>query len=236
MSNFPVFCHLALFLPAHLSISLRSLKATPVICSSFSPKWSSGGLGRHVFHFNIQGVFASFHSCEVLDITSHFFPHLSIVFDILFVHPTGCCGHSSFARLAKRSCFYRLSFAQDECRHVRERVDNQVNRGYASQNNISSDITQNVVIYKLLLTLPGFALSGSDLMIELDDDQFQNRSDTSANHSGRQSGLVQEETLVVFYTRMPRETVRTTRDEVEIRKKFSPRASILFSTESEETD
>ena len=54
--------------------------------------------------------------------------------------------------------------------------------------------------------------------------------------SGRQLGLVQEETLVVFYTRMPRETVRTTWDEVEIRKKFSPRASILFSTESEETD
>ena len=54
--------------------------------------------------------------------------------------------------------------------------------------------------------------------------------------SGRQLGLVQEETLVVFYTRMPRETVRTTWDEVERRKKFSPGASILFSTESEETD
>ena len=38
----------------------------------------------------------------------------------------------------------------------------------------------------------------------------------------------------IFYTRMPREIVRTTWIEVEIRKKF--RASILFSTESEETD
>ena len=54
--------------------------------------------------------------------------------------------------------------------------------------------------------------------------------------SGKQLGLGQEETLVVFYTRMPRETVTTTWDEVEIRKKFSPRASILFTTESEETD
>ena len=54
--------------------------------------------------------------------------------------------------------------------------------------------------------------------------------------SGRQLGLVQEETLVAFYTGMPRETVRTTWYEVEIRKKFSPRASILFSTESEDTD
>ena len=54
--------------------------------------------------------------------------------------------------------------------------------------------------------------------------------------SGRQLGLVQEETLVVFYTRMLWETVRTTWDEVEISKKFSPGASILFSTESEETD
>ena len=54
--------------------------------------------------------------------------------------------------------------------------------------------------------------------------------------SGRQLDLVPEETLVVFYTRMPRETVRTTWDELEIRNKFSPRASILFSTESEETD
>ena len=55
--------------------------------------------------------------------------------------------------------------------------------------------------------------------------------------SGRQLGLVQEETLVVFYTRVPRDTVvRTTWNEVERRKKFSPRASILFSTESEETD
>ena len=54
--------------------------------------------------------------------------------------------------------------------------------------------------------------------------------------SGRQLGLVQEETRVVFYTRMPRETVRTTWDEMERRKKFSPGASILFSTESEETD
>ena len=43
--------------------------------------------------------------------------------------------------------------------------------------------------------------------------------------SGRQMGLIQEETLVVFYTLMPRETVRTTRDEEERRKKFSPRAS-----------
>ena len=39
--------------------------------------------------------------------------------------------------------------------------------------------------------------------------------------SRRQLGLVQEETLVAFYTRMPRETVRTTWNEVEIRKKFS---------------
>ena len=37
--------------------------------------------------------------------------------------------------------------------------------------------------------------------------------------SGRQLGLVQEETLVVFYTCMPRETVRTTWNEVQIRKK-----------------
>ena len=43
--------------------------------------------------------------------------------------------------------------------------------------------------------------------------------------SGRQVGLVQEETLVVLCTLMPRETVRTTRDEEERRKKFSPRAS-----------
>ena len=42
--------------------------------------------------------------------------------------------------------------------------------------------------------------------------------------SGKQLGLVQEETLVVFYTRMPRETVRTTWDEVKIGKKFSHRA------------
>ena len=54
--------------------------------------------------------------------------------------------------------------------------------------------------------------------------------------SGKQFGLDQEETLVVFYTRMPRETVRTTWNEVEKRKKFSPGASIPFSTESEETD
>ena len=54
--------------------------------------------------------------------------------------------------------------------------------------------------------------------------------------SGKQLGLVQEETLVVFYTRMPRETVRTTWDEVERRKKFALGASMLFSTESEETD
>ena len=51
--------------------------------------------------------------------------------------------------------------------------------------------------------------------------------------SGRQLGLLQEETLVVFYTRMPRETVRILWDEVERRQKFSPRASILFSIESE---
>ena len=37
--------------------------------------------------------------------------------------------------------------------------------------------------------------------------------------SGRQLGLVLEETLVVFYTCMPRETVRTTLNEVQIRKK-----------------
>ena len=37
----------------------------------------------------------------------------------------------------------------------------------------------------------------------------------------KQFGLDQEETLVVFYTRMPRETVRTTWNEMEIRKKFS---------------
>ena len=42
--------------------------------------------------------------------------------------------------------------------------------------------------------------------------------------SGRQLGLVQEETLVVFYARMPRDTVRTTWNEVEIRKKFSSRS------------
>ena len=40
--------------------------------------------------------------------------------------------------------------------------------------------------------------------------------------SGRQLGLVQEETLVVFYTGMPRETVRTTWDEVERREKSHP--------------
>ena len=39
--------------------------------------------------------------------------------------------------------------------------------------------------------------------------------------SRRQLGLVQEETLVAFHIRMPRETVRTTWNEVEIRKKFS---------------
>ena len=54
--------------------------------------------------------------------------------------------------------------------------------------------------------------------------------------SGRQLGLVQEETLVVFYTRMLRETARTSWDEVERRKKISPRARVLFSTESEDTD
>ena len=54
--------------------------------------------------------------------------------------------------------------------------------------------------------------------------------------SGRQLGLAQDETIVVFYTRMPRETVRTTWDEMERRKKISPGGSILFSTESEETD
>ena len=51
--------------------------------------------------------------------------------------------------------------------------------------------------------------------------------------SGKQLGVDQAETLVVFYTRMPRETVRTTWNEVVRRKKFSPRASTLFSTESE---
>ena len=54
--------------------------------------------------------------------------------------------------------------------------------------------------------------------------------------SGRQLGLVKEEMLVVFHTRMPRETVRTTWNEVVIRKKFSPRASILCSTENEESE
>ena len=54
--------------------------------------------------------------------------------------------------------------------------------------------------------------------------------------SGRQLGLVQEETLEVFCTRMPRETVRTTWDEVERRKKLSLGARILFSTESAHTD
>ena len=49
-------------------------------------------------------------------------------------------------------------------------------------------------------------------------------------------GLVQEETLVVFYRCMPRETVRTTWNEVEIHKKFSPGTSILFRIASEETD
>ena len=48
-------------------------------------------------------------------------------------------------------------------------------------------------------------------------------------------GLVQEETLVVFCTRMPREIVRTTWDQVERRKKISHRTSILFSTESVKT-
>ena len=53
--------------------------------------------------------------------------------------------------------------------------------------------------------------------------------------SGRQLGTVQEETLVVFYTRRPQETVRRTWQEVEDARKSSPRASILFSTESEGT-
>ena len=48
--------------------------------------------------------------------------------------------------------------------------------------------------------------------------------------------IVQEETLVVLYALMPREIVRTSWDEAERRKKFSRRASILFSTESEDTD
>ena len=48
--------------------------------------------------------------------------------------------------------------------------------------------------------------------------------------------LFMKRRLFFFYTRMARETVRTTWNEVEIRKKFSPGASILFSTESEETD
>ena len=54
--------------------------------------------------------------------------------------------------------------------------------------------------------------------------------------SGRQVGLVQEETPVVFYTRMPRETVTTSWDEAERRKEISPRARILFSIASEDTD
>ena len=54
---------------------------------------------------------------------------------------------------------------------------------------------------------------------------------------GRQMGLVQKKNICsFFYIRMPRETVRTTWDEVERRKKFSPGASMLFSTENEETD
>ena len=40
------------------------------------------------------------------------------------------------------------------------------------------------------------------------------------------------EMVLRYYTRMPRETVRTTWDEVERRKKITPRASILFSIES----
>ena len=44
-------------------------------------------------------------------------------------------------------------------------------------------------------------------------------------------GLVEEETLVVFYTRMPRETVMIAWDDA--RNSFSPRASILFSSKGE---
>ena len=54
--------------------------------------------------------------------------------------------------------------------------------------------------------------------------------------SGRQLDSVQKETLVVFYTNMPRRPWGQRGIEVERRKKISPRASILFSTESEETD
>ena len=53
--------------------------------------------------------------------------------------------------------------------------------------------------------------------------------------SGRQL-VLSKKTHVVLYTRMSRETLRTMWNEVERRKKFSPRASILFSSESEETD
>ena len=45
--------------------------------------------------------------------------------------------------------------------------------------------------------------------------------------------LFKKRRLFFFYTCMPGETVRTTWDEVERRKKFSPGASILFGTESE---
>ena len=56
--------------------------------------------------------------------------------------------------------------------------------------------------------------------------------------SRQQLGLVQEETLVVFYTRMPRETVRITWNEVEIRKKFSPRSkhTLLYRKWNTQTD
>ena len=54
--------------------------------------------------------------------------------------------------------------------------------------------------------------------------------------SQRTIGPVQDEKLIVFYTCMPRETVRTTWNEVERRKKFSPGASFFFSTVSEERD
>ena len=53
--------------------------------------------------------------------------------------------------------------------------------------------------------------------------------------SGRQLGLVQEKTQVVFYTRMPRETVRQRGKKWRTQEDLA-RASILFSTESEGTD
>ena len=54
--------------------------------------------------------------------------------------------------------------------------------------------------------------------------------------SGRQLGFVEEETLVVFHTRMPRETARQRGNEMENARKSRLETSTLFSTESEETD